>query len=177
MKDAVCKWLATLVAAATVVVFVAMNAFAAESPSMPVTLIWPGVPTPTCTFNDEAQTVVLDDITSKAFSDASVRNVTTFTVGITCDSDVTSVLVVPRGTPDGEDDTLFSNTGSAKHVALRLMRNGNTMEPDGSIGSRVTPAEGGDESLTYSAGYVATAPGEVTPGSFASTATFSFLYD
>lgn len=178
MKNAVLKWLATLVAAGTVVVFVATFAFGAENPSMQVTLVWPGLPTPTCTFNDATQTVVLDDIAASAFSDKSLYSVTPFDVRIKCDTDVTLVKIIPSGTPDGDDETAFSNTGSAKHVALRLLdQDKQVLLPDGTIGVSVVPSGDGEGNYTFSAGYVATAPGQVTAGNFASTATLSFEYD
>lgn len=163
--------------AGAAILSIASHALAAN-PSMTVTFTWPAMPYPTCTFNDETQTVILDDITSKTFTDTGVRNVTSFTVGIMCEAGITAVSVVPTGTPDSNDDTAFSNTGSSEHVALRLLdKDSRVLLPDGSTRVNVVPTDSREASYTFSAGYVATAAGEVTPGSFASTVTLSFEYD
>ena len=178
MKHALLKWMITLVAAGTVVAFVATYAYAAENPSMQVTLIWPALPNPTCAFNDATQTVVLDDIAASAFSDKSIYSVTSFDVNIKCEAEITSVKITPSGAPDDDDGTAFSNTGSATHVALRLLdKNKEVLLPDGTTAVTVTPSGDGEGSYTFSAGYLATVPGQVTAGSFVSTATLSFQYE
>jgi minor fimbrial subunit len=154
----------------------ATESLSETNPAMVVTFNW-RVLRPTCSFKTSVQNVTLDDITDRAFTDTDVRNATPFTVGITCQSGLDTVKIVPAGTPDTQDPTAFANTGTAGNVALRLMdKAGKTLRPDGSSGVAVTP-QSGEGSYTFSAGYVATSVGKVTPGSFVSVVSLTFEYD
>lgn len=131
----------------------------------------------TCSFENEFQVVRLDDITTREFTDNSIRAASKFNVGITCGSGVSAVKMVPTGTPDGTDATAFLNTGAARNVALRLLdAEGQILLPDGSRNVTIVP-KGGEGNYIFTAGYVATAAGQVTGGGFMSTVTFSFNYE
>ncbi|TLV05904.1 fimbrial protein [Klebsiella indica] len=131
----------------------------------------------TCTFDDVTSTVVLDDIGTREFTDTAVKKLKDVPVSITCGAGVTSVKIVPSGTPDEQNDTLFSNTGDSTGVALRLQDlSGTTMLPSGSTNVSVIPSSG-KGSYTFRVGYVATAPGTVTGGRFLSQVTLNFNYN
>lgn len=131
----------------------------------------------TCTFDEATQSVPLEEINTREFTDTGVKKSTTFPVAISCGSGVTSVSIVPDGTPDSQDPTTFANTGQSTGVALRLLdASGNVLLPDGTSKVSVTPVAG-KGSYSFRAGYVATAPGAVTGGDFVSVATLSFNYD
>lgn len=130
----------------------------------------------TCSFNDVSQTVTLDDIYITDFSDTSIKGGKNVSVGISCGDGVSSVKIVPTGTADTNDNTAFSNTGTASNVALRFQDSaGTTLFPDGSSSVTVTPSEG-EAVYTFKAGYVATG-GKVTAGSFISQVNMSFDYE
>ncbi|MBJ9260676.1 type 1 fimbrial protein [Citrobacter amalonaticus] len=131
----------------------------------------------TCSFDDVAPTVVLDDIGTSEFTNATVRKLKDVSVNITCGAGVTSVKIVPTGTEDGIDNTLFKNTGTSTGVGLRLQgSDGTIMLPSGSSEVSVTPISG-KGNYTFKAGYVATTPNTVTSGQFLSQVTLNFNYN
>lgn len=148
----------------------------AENPTQIITISGTVV-SKTCAFDDTTSTVILDDIGSREFTDATARKLTDVLVSITCGAGVTSVNIVPSGIEDETNNTLFRNTGDATGVGLRLQNeSGTAMLPSGSTNVSVVPASG-KGSYTFRAGYVATAPGEVTGGSFLSQVTLNFDYN
>jgi P pilus assembly protein, pilin FimA len=134
----------------------------------------------TCTFDETVASVVLDDINPREFTDGSMKKARDVVVGITCGSGVSSVKIVPTGTADAADTTAFKNTGASTGVALRFTNaSGSTLLPGGTSSVQVTPSGTAEKtgSYTFKAGYVATAPGAVTGGNFASMVTLNFNYE
>ncbi|MBJ9122320.1 type 1 fimbrial protein [Citrobacter koseri] len=134
----------------------------------------------TCEFNDALQTIILDDISTSAFKDSSIKAVQQFTVNITCGTGVSSVNIVVSGSADTSDTTLFKNTaqnpsGNTTGVGLRVFDNDNVIRPDGLTPVLIVPVNQ-TGSHTFKAGYVATRPGNVTPGAFATSLTLQFDY-
>lgn len=131
----------------------------------------------TCTFDDTTPTVVLDDIGIGEFTDSGLKKLKYVSVSITCGSGVASVKIVPSGIPDETNNTLFRNTGVSSGVGLRLLSaSGALMFPSGNNSVQVTPVLG-KGLYSFMAGYVATAPGAVTSGSFLSQVTLNFNYN
>lgn len=152
------------------------DAKAADSSSTIITITGTVV-SKTCTFDDATQLVELDEINTREFTDAGVKKRTEFPVSISCGRGVTSVSIVPKGTPDLLDPTAFANTGQSTGVALRLLdASDNVLLPDGTSQVLVMPTEGKGR-YSFRGGYVATAPGAVTAGDFVSVATLYFNYD
>ncbi|WP_312629563.1 fimbrial protein [Scandinavium sp.] len=132
----------------------------------------------TCTFDNETQTVALENVETREFSDQSMKKPQTFDVNIHCDNGVSSVKIVPSGPADDTGDaTAFKNQGDAANVALRLQNaEGNVLTPDGNSSVTVTP-EDGVGAYRFRVGYVATQPGKVSAGGFSAAVTLRFAYD
>lgn len=129
-----------------------------------------------CSFNNQDQTVYLDDTLVTSFTDNAIRGEKDFDVDISC-SGTSTVKIVPTGTPDTIDPTAFKNTSSASNVALRLLDSDNEiLLPDGTKSVTVNTNEGSG-SYRFRAGYVASEPGNVTAGNFISTVNLNFEYD
>lgn len=136
----------------------------------------------TCTFDEATPpTVVLSDIGAREFTDTAAKKVVNVPVAITCGAGVAqTVQIVPTGTADTADTTAFKNTGASTGVALRFMdASDNALLPNGTKTVSVSLPGTGERkgAYTFKAGYVATAPGAVSGGNFASVVTLSFNYN
>lgn len=134
----------------------------------------------TCEFKDSSNVIVLDDITTGAFTDNSIKAIKSLPINISCGTGVNAVNVVISGTPDTLDDSLFRNnaqnpSGNATGIGLQVSDKGRIIQPNASGGVLInlTNQVG---SRTLQAGYVATQPGHVTSGAFATSLTLQFNY-
>ncbi|MRI48207.1 fimbrial protein [Enterobacter ludwigii] len=132
----------------------------------------------TCSFNETALTIDLPEVDTRTLNNNNaIQGKTEFTLSLNCSGSVTSVNIIPSGTPiSNSDDTLYSNIGTSRNVGLRILdKNGNSLKPDGQNKVSFDYYESSGK-YTFTAGYVATGTGRVSGGSFKSIVTFSVEY-
>ncbi|MEG5552321.1 fimbrial protein [Enterobacter wuhouensis] len=133
---------------------------------------------PTCTFSSDHQIVNLEEVSVRDFTNTDVVAEVPVEVSFTCGPSLSSVRIVASGESAPGMNTSFNNTGSARNVALRFMKDSRSpMSPDGSE-SVTVPVANGSGSYTFLAGYIATpqagAPGA---GTFVSSVALTFQYN
>lgn len=132
----------------------------------------------TCSFNEATQAINLPEVDTRSLAGSSIiHGKTNFTLTLNCSGGVSTVSIIPSGTAVANGDTtLFLNTGTAKHVGLRLLDSaGNVLTPNGQ--SKATfNMDTSSGMYTFSAGYAGTGTGRVSGGSFEAVVIFSLDY-